>query len=180
VYKDDEYDEEAVRAVMAMTAPQGQRLTFPGARVLQSNGRYDDGSLHYDDESMVSSFDNEQGSVPQQGNPIVAQLAHDDVDDVAARVAERLERRMTERLRQEVEARMAMERPNQYLPDQLADNNTPRQQQPPPSSPPPQQQQQYSSLVPPREIQQAEEAPDFIDESIDDNFKVCGIRRTCW
>jgi len=179
VYKDDDYDEEAVQAVMAMSAPQGQRLTFPGASVLQSRS-YDEDDTQYDDGTLFT-FDDEQTSLPHD-NPIVAQLAHNDVDDVAARVAERLERRMTERLRREVEARMALERSNQYMADQLAANAT-SQQQPQLQQQPQEQQHHYHPPTPPPQeshtIQRAEEAPELEDES-DDNFKVCGIQRTCW
>ena len=139
-----DYDDDAqVQALMQMTAPRGQRLT-PGQL------------------SPPRDYSLEEAE-PANENPIVAQLAHDDVDDIAARVTERLERRMTERLKQEVEARMALERANQMeqAPLKPAPMNHPVAS---------------SDGTPPPGIQMAEEA-DPIDN---DNFKICGIRRTCW
>ncbi|CAJ1934439.1 unnamed protein product [Cylindrotheca closterium] len=142
------YDDEAhVQSLMQMTAPHGERLV-PGS-ISPPRGGY-----------------GLEEAEPANENPIVAQLAHDDVDDIAARVTERLERRMTERLKHEVEARMALER---------AANNQNQLEQAPVT-----RQVASSDGTPPQpqpNIQTAEEAPELED---DDNFKVCGIRRTCW
>lgn len=152
-----EYDEEAhVRTVMTMTAPQGERLT-PGAVPVHIQSEY---------EEVSSGLEEAE---PANENPIVAQLAHDDVDDIAARVSERLERRMTEQLKREVEARMALERSNQLMAEQLAASQR-NHSQPPPRQPPSQT----------SDIQLAEEASVNENYPSEDNFKVCGVRRTCW
>jgi hypothetical protein len=151
---DSEYDEEAnIRAVMTMTAPRGERLT-PGAVPVHLQSNY---------EEVNSGLEEAE---PATENPIVAQLAHDDVDDIAARVSERLERRMTEQLKREVEARMALERSNQFMAEQLAANEMAARQS---TSPVPQT----------SDIQQAEEAS-VHEYGSEDNFKVFGVRRTCW
>mmetsp|Transcript_37119 Transcript_37119/g.90236 ORF Transcript_37119/g.90236 Transcript_37119/m.90236 type:complete len:592 (+) Transcript_37119:45-1820(+) len=134
-----EFDDEAqVQTLMQMTAPRGERLV-PGSI------------------SPPREYGLEEAE-PANENPIVAQLAHDDVDDIAARVTERLERRMTERLKREVEARMALERASQL--EQAPEHPEASSDGTPPPQP---------------NIQTAEEAP-----LADDNFKICGIRRTCW
>eukprot|EP00980_Cylindrotheca_fusiformis_P005212 scaffold1118_cov135-Cylindrotheca_fusiformis.AAC.10 len=156
-----DFDEEAhVRAVMSMTAPRGERLTPGSVPAHIQSGQQEQDSFYLEEAE------------PANENPIVAQLAHDDVDDIAARVSERLERRMTEQLKREVEARMALERSNQVMAEQLAANERATTES-------------YDEQVPPRqppsqtsEIQQAEEA--LVLEDYDDNFKVCGVRRTCW
>lgn len=160
----EEYDEEAhIRTVMNMTAAQPsllgndtRRRPSLGAGAVRVPGIDDDPS------TRQSQPDVENDVFVQ--NPIVAQLAHDDVDDVAARVAERLERRMTERLRHEVEARLALERANHFA----AVEGQPMGQ--------------TAHVQQPQEvkIQQAEEASGENNFDMDDNFKICGIRRTCW
>lgn len=147
----EEYDEEShIQAVLAMSRKSslgnGPRRSSPGA--VSVPGINQQRSTQPDEEALLNS-------------PIVAQLAHDDVDDVAARVAERLERRMTDRLRHEVEAHLSLERSNHDAADQAAVDRHPPH---------------FQNI----KIQQAEEAfgDRFLD--MDENFKICGIRRTCW
>ncbi|KAL3928103.1 MAG: hypothetical protein SGBAC_012792 [Bacillariaceae sp.] len=144
-----EYDDEAhVQSLVQMTAPHGQRLV-PG----QISPPREYGGL--------------EEAEPANENPIVAQLAHDDVDDIAARVTERLERRMTERLKREVEARMAFERASQLEQAPVTTHHVASSDGTPTQPPQP-------------VIQRAEEAPPRESILADDNFKICGIRRTCW
>jgi len=146
-----EDDDEAIQAVMEMTTPQGERL-IPGSISAQMDSVGGDNSYGLEEAQ------------PAIENPIVAQLAHDDVDDIAARVTERLERRMTERLKREVEARMAFERLTQPVSGESMVNQV----------------ASIQGTQQPDDIQLAEEAPARGSTLVDDNFKICGIRRTCW
>lgn len=138
-------------------------------------------SGHWDniDDAYVDEF---TAAAAADESPLVAQLAPDDAD-VAARVAERLERQMTEqweeRLKREVEAQLnSQQQQQQQLQQHQQQNVVVRAEaivsnggdEEAPSS--------HPSSTDPRPAQQASSKARPSDQ--DDNFKICGLRRRTW
>jgi hypothetical protein len=182
---DDDDDSDAAAALPKTTLNRTERVsgaTFPGAVAVdginrqqrQQSGVYN-AADDDDDTLIILSRDDDDDIIPPElllqesalQHSVVAVLAPD--DDLSVRVAQRVEANLTKRLKQEVDARLSL-------------HITQQQQE---------QEQQRQNIVSAeavtieRDDDDEERAPAATTDSSSrtdhyDNFKICGLRRTCW